>query len=362
MRRALALAAEGRYRTSPNPMVGCVIVRDDTIVGEGYHAQCGGPHAEVVALARAGELARGATLFVTLEPCCHEGRTGACTEAILDAGVSRVVATHRDPNPVVSGKGFDALRQAGVEVQAGVETDAAVRLNWKFLVGWAARRPAVTLKWAMSLDGKIATVTAESQWISSPEGREWSMALREEHDAILVGIGTLLADDARLSRRLGLAHGRHVRVILDRQLRCPVGAAALAEAGELLIFTEVGASKRRADLEARGAIVLQLSAVTPEHVLAELYERDVRSVLVEGGGEIHASFVASGLYDRVEVDCAPLLLGGRSAPGPLGGAGFASLREAPRLEGVVTRRRGEDVLIQGFRQGCLPELSSSVDA
>jgi diaminohydroxyphosphoribosylaminopyrimidine deaminase/5-amino-6-(5-phosphoribosylamino)uracil reductase len=351
-------------------MVGALVVREDLggeIVGSGWHRQVGGPHAEVEALREAGDRARGATLYVTLEPCSHFGRTPPCVDAVLAAGIARVVACHGDPDPRVSGRGFAKLRAAGVEVESGILAEEAVRLNLRFLIAAALSRPAVTCKWAMSLDGRIATATGQSQWISSPAGRRWGLALREEHDAILVGRGTVVADDPRLDRRLGLAAGPNVRVVLDRRLRTPPGARLFQVPGPVLIYAETGdaagspAARRRA-LEEAGSEVVLLPAVEPAAVLADLYSRGVRSVLIEGGGEIHASFVASGLFDRVMVDCAPLLLGGRTAPGPLGGAGFADLAGAARLEGLEARTRGGDLILTGYRKGCLPELCKRVGA
>jgi diaminohydroxyphosphoribosylaminopyrimidine deaminase/5-amino-6-(5-phosphoribosylamino)uracil reductase len=341
-------------------MVGALVVRDGEVVGHGWHRQVGGPHAEVEALREAGERARGATVYVTLEPCAHYGRTPPCADALLAAGVARVVACHRDPDPRVSGKGFERLRAAGVEVESGFLVEEAVRLNLRFLVAATLGRPAVTLKWAMSLDGRIATATRESQWISSPQGRRWALALREEHDAILVGSGTVLADDPRLDRRLGLAAGPNVRAVLDRRLRTPPGARLFTVEGPALIYTQSPDEERRARLEERGAAVIGLPAVEPGAVLADLWERGVRSVLVEGGSEMLASFVASGLYDRVMVDCAPLLIGGAGAPGPLAGEGFQSLAGAARLDGLEARRRGGDLILTGYRQGCLQGLLQSV--
>jgi diaminohydroxyphosphoribosylaminopyrimidine deaminase/5-amino-6-(5-phosphoribosylamino)uracil reductase len=340
-------------------MVGAVVVRNGEIAGRGWHRQVGGPHAEVEALRAAGSKSEGATLYVTLEPCNHHGRTPPCVDAILAAGISRVVACHRDPNPLAAG-GFERLRAAGVEVDCGLLSAEAIRLNLRFLVPAVLGRPEVTLKWAMSLDGRIATSTGESQWISSPAGRRWGMALREEHDAILAGIGTVLADDPRLDRRLGLSGRPNLRVVLDRRLRTPPGARLFQAEGPVLIYTEPAGRERRAALEACGSEIVELPAVEPAAVLADLYGRGVRSVLVEGGGEIHASFVAAGLFDRVGVDCAPLLIGGRSAPGPLGGEGFPSLAGAARLESLEVRRRGGDLILTGYRKGCLQELSSSV--
>jgi diaminohydroxyphosphoribosylaminopyrimidine deaminase/5-amino-6-(5-phosphoribosylamino)uracil reductase len=385
LRRALRLAARGRFGTSPNPMVGAVVVRGGEVVGEGWHHRAGEPHAEREALAAAGERARGATLYVSLEPCCHHGRTPPCTDAVLEAGVRRVVACHRDPNPRVGGQGFARLRQAGLTVASGLLVEEAVRLNLRFLAALVFGRPAVTLKWAMSLDGKIATAGGDSRWISSPRSRRWSLDLREEHDAILVGSGTVLDDDPQLTRRPPRRSGRspapNLRVILDRRLRTPATARIFAEEGPVVIYTRVGAPARaRRELEARGADVVELGGELDgteggadrdaggetgpgawlEAVLADLRRRGVQSLLVEGGGEIHAAFVAAGLYDRALVACAPLLVGGRQAPTPLGGGGVERLAEAPRLEGLTARRRGDDLLLTGYRSGCLQALYTSV--
>ena len=338
LRRALRLAAKGRFRVSPNPMVGAVLVQGDEIVGEGWHRQVGGPHAEVEALERAGERARGATLYVTLEPCSHHGRTPPCADAVVRAGVARVVACHRDPNPQVAGRGFERLREAGIEVEEGFLVDRAVRLNWRFLVCQTEGRPAVSLKWAMSLDGKIATSAGQSQWISSPKGRRWGLLQREDHDAILVGSGTALEDDPRLDRRLGRAAGPNVRVVLDRRLRLPPTAKLLAIDGETLVYTQTRDMARIDALEERGAVVVVLPRVEPAEVLADLHGRGVQSLLVEGGA----------------------VIGGADAPGPLGGEGFARLDEAPRLDALRTVRRGRDLIVIGFREGCLPGLSATL--
>ena len=359
LRQALKLAARGRYGTAPNPMVGALVVQGEEVVGQGWHRQAGGPHAEFAALAEAGERAQGATLYVTLEPCNHHGRTPPCSEGVLTAGIRRVVACHRDPNPGVRGGGFERLKAAGVEVSCGHLVEQAVRLNWRFLVAVAERRPAVTVKWAMSLDGRIATATGESQWISSPAGRRWGLDQRECHDAILVGSETALADDPRLNRRRHRAGNPNVRVVLDRRLRLPLGARMFEIPGEVLVFTESKDSERRGALERRGATIRALPAVEPAAVLADLYQRGIRSLLVEGGATVAAAFVAAGLYDRVAVDCAPMLLGGETARGPLGGEGFR-LDAAPRLSRLSVARRGEDLILSGFRDGCLSALHASV--
>jgi len=346
-------------------------VQGDEIVGRGWHRQVGGPHAEVEALRDAGERARGATLYVTLEPCSHHGRTPPCADAVIAAGVAKVVACHRDPDPRVSGRGFERLRAAGIDVRVGQVGEVgslaqeAVRLNWRFLVAATLGRPAVTLKWAMSLDGRIATASGQSQWISSPAGRRWALALREEHDAVLAGIGTVLADDPRLDRRLGLAGAPGVRVILDRRLRISPAARLFTVSetgGAVLIYAEREDLEARRALAEKDAIVIVLPSVEPSAVLADLFARGVRSVLVEGGAEVHGSFLTSGCYDQVAVDCAPLLIGGRGAPGPLGGAGFQALAGAARLDELTVRRAGGDLILTGFRNGCLPDLFKSVGA
>jgi diaminohydroxyphosphoribosylaminopyrimidine deaminase / 5-amino-6-(5-phosphoribosylamino)uracil reductase len=363
LRRALRLAARGRYRAPPNPLVGAVIVQDDgCVVGEGHHARVGGPHAEVVALAQAGARARGATLYVSLEPCSHHGRTPPCTDAVLAAGLRRVVACHGDPDPRVRGEGFRRLRAAGVEVEVGPLAAQAVALNLPYLVARTLGRPFVTLKWAMSLDGKIATASGESQWISSPPARRWALEQRELHGAILVGIGTVLADDPRLTRRLHRADGPILRVVLDRRLRTPPGARLFDEAGPVRVYTEASEAARTRALEERGGQVIRLSEVTPEAVLADLAGAGIGAVLVEGGGEVAAAFVAAGCYDRVLAVVAPRLIAGRGAAGPLAGAGWLRLEEAPRLEGLASRRLGPDLLLSGVRAGCSQALLRSVEA
>lgn len=356
MTRALTLAARGRFGAAPNPMVGAVVVRGGEVVGEGFHAQVGGPHAEVVALRAAGDRARGADCYVTLEPCCHHGRTPPCTDALVTAGVRRVVASHRDPDPRVAGGGLEVLRRAGVEVEVGPGADAARQLNWKFLVERIHRRPAVTLKWAMSLDGRIATRSGDAKWISAPASRRFGLELREEHAAILVGVGTVLADDPRLDRRLGKAAGSIVRVVLDRRLRTPPSAQLFTVPGPVLVFTESADPDRRAALAAVGAQVVMLAQVDPRSVLGELGARGLQSVLVEGGGVIHGAFLDAGVGDRIEAIVAPLVIGGADATSPVAGLGPERLADALALEAVTVLRRGGDLIVGGFRPGCLRDL------
>ncbi len=370
MARALALARRGRFTAAPNPVVGAVVVREGEIVGSGWHRRAGGDHAEAMALSAAGDLAVGATVYVTLEPCNHHGRTPPCARAILEAGVERVVFAHHDPNPEVTGGGARRLRAAGLRVEGGLLAEQAIEMNVAFLTGVLHRRPAVTLKWAMSLDGRIATASGDSQWISSPRGRQWALELREEHQAIVVGSGTALADDPRLDRRLGRAEGPIVRVVLDRRLRLSPRARMFELAGPVVVYTSeprdgpADAALEWADrgdrLLGAGADVVVLEAVEPAAVLADLAGRGISNVLVEGGAGILEAFASSGLWDRAAVCCAPVLIGGAKAPGPLGGAGAARLSEAWRLDRLRVRRRGPDVILVGYRKGCLPELSRSV--
>ena len=361
LREVLRLAVKGRYRTSPNPMVGALVLNAaGEVVGRGYHHRLGGDHAEVLALREAASQARGGTLLVNLEPCAHHGRTPPCVERVIESRVGRVVACHSDPNPAVSGRGFSLLREAGIEVELGSVRREAVALNLAFLVSHLLQRPQVTLKWAMSADGKIATASGESQWISSPQGRRWALSLREEHDAILVGSGTVLADDPALDRRLGKADGPITRIVLDRRLRLPPTARILRAAGPLLVYTESIDAARVSRLEECSATVVRLRSATLAAVLEDLRKRGVQSRLVEGGAEILGAFVAASLFDKVEICCAPILIGGADAPGPLGGTGAASLTAAPRLEGMRVRRRGPDLILSGYREGCLQELEARV--
>ena len=375
MGRALSLARRGRYTVAPNPMVGAVVMRDGEIVGSGWHRRAGGEHAEAMALSAAGDRAVGGTVYLTLEPCNHQGRTPPCARGILEAGVERVVYAHRDPNPEVTGGGAERLRAAGLRVESGLLAEQAVEMNVPFLTRVLHQRPAVTLKWAMSLDGRIATATGDSQWISSPRGRRWALELREEHQAIVVGSGTALADDPRLNRRLGRAEGPIVRVVLDRRLRLSPRARMFEVEGPVVVYTAApegsagegtageGAAQwagRRDGLREAGADVVVLEAVAPAAVLADLAARGVSNVLVEGGAGVLEAFASSGVWDRAAVCCAPLLIGGAAAPGPLGGVGAATLGGGWRLDRLRVQRRGPDVILVGYRQGCLPELSRSV--
>lgn len=355
MRRALALAEGGRGLTSPNPLVGAVVVTPaGEVAGEGFHAHAGGPHAEVVALEAAGARARGATLYVTLEPCVHQGRTPPCTEAVLAAGVRRVVAAVGDPNPVVAGRGIAALRGAGIAVEVGCLAEEASRQNRVFFTAMRAQRPHVTLKVAMTLDGKIADVHGASRWITGETARGRGHQLRSEADAIVVGVATVLRDDPELTVRLGRPWPREPwRVVLDSTARTPPQARLLRAGTPARAVIAVGPgapADRVAALTAAGATVVRCPTrdgrVDPTALLAALWAREVRAVLVEGGGEVHAAFLDAGLVDRAAVFVAPILVGGRGATAAVGGTG-RELKSAVRLTAVSVTRLGDDLLIEG---------------
>lgn len=355
MRLALTLAERGRGRVSPNPLVGCVVVKDGEVIGEGWHASAGGPHAEVAALAAAGEGARGASVYVTLEPCDHHGRTPPCTEALLAAGVDRVVIATLDPNPLVDGRGVARLAGAGVRVEVGLLAREAEEQNEVFRVAQRERRPFVLYKTAMSLDGKIAVRTGRSRWITGEAARDRVHRWRDEFDAVAVGINTVLLDDPALTTRSG--GGRTPRkVVFDSVARTPTTARLFDEdpqgqPGRVTVFvTEEAPAARVQALRERGAEVIAVRADRGRPdvaaALSELYARDVTSVLLEGGGTLAWDFFAARSVDRVAWFVAPKLLGG-SAAGPLAGLGVASVDEAFLLDDVRTETIGNDLLVTG---------------
>jgi diaminohydroxyphosphoribosylaminopyrimidine deaminase/5-amino-6-(5-phosphoribosylamino)uracil reductase len=353
---AFDLAEAGRYTVSPNPMVGAVLVKGGRVVGRGFHQRAGGPHAEVVAMRQAGAGAKGADLYVTLEPCAHTGRTPPCAEAIVASGIRRVVAAARDPNPLVGGRGFATLRRGGVAVlDAGPPRRLrAERQNEKFRVWIGEGRPFVTAKWAETLDGKTATAGGRSRWITGREARERALLLREEHDAILVGARTVHLDDPRLTRRLGVNRVTpHWRVVLDGRLRVPQDARLFRNPqGVILVTARPAADPAARRLAARGVSVWSLPGRRPGHVsiprlLTKLARHGVASLLVEGGPATLWGFFEARRVDRVAVFLAPRILGGRNAPGGVGGEGFP-LAGTPRLEETVLERLGEDLLVSGI--------------
>ena len=345
MRRALDLAKLGEGRVEPNPMVGAVVVgHGGVVVGEGFHQQFGGPHAEVHALAQAGPAARGGTLYVTLEPCCHTGKTPPCTGGILAAGVARVVAAVRDPFPRVDGGGFAELERTGVAVEVGVEEDAARRLLAPYLKRTTTGRPWVIGKWAMSLDGRIATGTGESKWISSPESRAEVQTLRGRVDAIVVGRKTVLADDPLLTARPP-GPRTAARVVLTASGDLPAAGQLFdtARAGPpvLLVTTPAGADNLT-PWEGCGAEIIVLADTGAKSVLAELGRRGMTNILVEGGSQVLGAFADAGELDEAWVFVAPKLIGG-AGPSPVGGIGVERLADSAGWELLTVSQRGPDV-------------------
>jgi diaminohydroxyphosphoribosylaminopyrimidine deaminase / 5-amino-6-(5-phosphoribosylamino)uracil reductase len=356
MARAIELASQARGRTSPNPMVGAVIVAGDTVVGEGFHARAGESHAEAVALARAGEAARGADLYVNLEPCSHHGRTPPCADAVIAAGVARVFAALRDPNPRVDGRGIARLREAGVKVQVGLLADEASRLNEVYCKNVTSGLPHVTLKIGMSLDGKTATRTGDARWITGVAARRRVHEMRNATDAVLVGIGTVLADDPELTTRLEGAETRNPdRVIIDSHLRIPSRARVLAHRGRartILVAGPHAPPSRVRELQELGAEVIVVDGgerrVDLRVVAERLYALGITSILIEGGSEIAASSLEAGIVDKLVFFIAPLLIGGRDAPPVIGGRGVGPLSDALRLVDVRWEAVGEDLVVEGY--------------
>ena len=355
MRLALELAEKGQGRTSPNPAVGCVVAREGRVVGRGFHPAAGAPHAEVYALREAGDEAIGADLYVTLEPCAHHGRTPPCVDAILSAGIRRVVAAMREPNPHAGG-GLDRLRAEGVDAGIGGDSDRARALNRRWLTWVQERRPWVTLKAAVSLDGRIATRTGQSKWITGEPARRRSLELREEHDAIVVGVGTVLADDPLLTRRLGLNPGESwTRVVLDSRLRTPTAAQVVQTNPEqtLIAHTPEAAPAERRRLVDAGVQLLETAAgadgrVELHQLVEQLARREVAALLVEGGAAVHGSFADAGLVDETVFLIAPLLIGG-GGPSAIAGRGVADLELATRLRFEGVERHGEDIELRAVR-------------
>ena len=361
MHRALELARRAEGRTAPNPAVGAVLVRDGVIVGEGFHPAAGEPHAEIVALAQAGAKAKGADLYVTLEPCCHSGRTGPCTTAVINAGIVRVIAGCRDPNPNVSGGGFEKLQAAGIAVESGLLGTECRRLIAPFAKHIRTGLPYVTLKAGMTIDGAVATASGESQWITGAESRLATHQLRDTHDAIMVGIGTVLADNPRLTTRLQQGGGKNpLRIVVDSTLRMPPTAALLDEAGQTLILTTAAASAVDAE-RLRGerveilCVAGEAGAVDLRDAMHQLGARGIQSILLEGGGRLHHGALHSGIVDRLCVFIAPLLLGGSGMP-LFFGQGVSNLKDAFRLQQLHVERYGDDLLLDGEPESsCLPD-------
>ena len=360
MKQALHQARQGLGAVSPNPLVGAVLVRDGLSVAAGCHRIYGGPHAESMALAMAGEAARGATLYTTLEPCAHQGKTPPCAVALRDAGVKRVVVAVRDPDARVRGRGLRLLRRAGVEVEVGVEAAAALSVNEAYFTRVQHARPHVTLKAGASLDGRIAGRGGRSRWVTSPEARKRGRQLRQQVDAVIVGGGTARTDDPRLSARQGGVACRRqpLRVILAGRRGLPPGARLLRDGrGPVIIYAVPGTGEQRRILEGAGAEVVQIPGTREwpdvRRVLTDLAGRGLNSVLVEGGGEVAWSFLRRRQVDRLIWYLSPLILGGGGVP-VVGGPGVMAPAAGIRLEDVRTRRVGPDleVMARPVADGC----------
>jgi len=366
MRRALELASRGLGHVEPNPPVGAVIVDDNLqLLGEGYHQQFGGPHAEVHALADAGESANGATIFVTLEPCAHHGKTPPCADAVIRAGLKRVVVAMQDPAPHVDGSGIERIRQAGIEVEVGLLEPEAQRLTAPFVKRITTGQPWIIAKWAMTLDGKIASHTTHSQWISNATSRQVVHQLRGRCDAVMVGIGTALADDPRLTARPP-GPRTAARIVVDSRARLPITSQLVQTAREtplLVAVLDSAPDAACAALTDAGAEVLRLAGDDSNHVslpalCEELGRREMTNILVEGGAGLLGGLHDAGLIDECQVFIAPKLVGGASAPSPLGGRGLEQIPQSGSFAHVDVEMLEGDLFVRGWvkhdRRGGIP--------
>ena len=349
MLRCIELARTALGRTSPNPLVGAVVVQDGKIVGEGFHPRAGEPHAEVFALRAAGELARGSTIYVSLEPCNHYGRTPPCSQGLINAGVSKVVVGMVDPNPLVAGGGIARLRAAGIEVVVGVEEAACRRFNEGFIHRILYQRPLGILKYAMTLDGKIATTAGHSAWVTSEDARSEVHQLRAACDAVIVGGNTVRQDNPYLTSHQVEAHNP-LRVVMSRSLNLPEQARLWdIQEAPTLVVTEVGSSQTfQKMLREKGVEVVEFNSLTPAEVMSNLYERGFCSVLWECGGILAASAIAQGAVQKIMAFIAPKIIGGNYAPTPVGELGLTNMTQALSLERVTWRVVGSDCLVEGY--------------
>ncbi len=358
MRRALELAEKGEGYTKPNPIVGAVIVRDGRIIGEGYHERYGGPHAEVNALKSLREDAAGADMYVTLEPCAHYGKTPPCADAIIRHGIARVFIAAVDPNPVTSGKGIKKLMEAGIDVRTGLLEKEAARQNEIFFKYITTKRPFVILKSAMTLDGKIATSTGDSRWVTGEASRELVHRLRHKVSGIMAGIGTVLADDPLLTaRREGVETSDPVRIIIDSRARIPADRRVLEVTDKtrtILAVTEAADPEKIRELEAKGVSVIRIpdrkGRVDLKILMKELGGRGIDSILLEGGAELNFSALTEGIVDKIMVFIAPKIVGGAEAKTPVGGEGIKLMKHALQLQEVDIARIDGDILITAYPQ------------
>ncbi|ACK65296.1 riboflavin biosynthesis protein RibD [Rippkaea orientalis PCC 8801] len=349
MQRCLQLARQALGQTSPNPLVGSVIVQNGEIVGEGFHPKAGEPHAEIFALRQAQERAKGATVYVSLEPCNHYGRTPPCTDALIAAGVSKVVVGMVDPNPLVSGKGVEKLQESGIEVVVGVEESACRQLNEAFIHRILHHQPLGILKYAMTLDGKIAATTGHSAWITGTASRQLVHQVRAACDAVIVGGNTLRKDNPNLTTH-EVAGVNPLRVVMSKTLDLPSEANLWQTdiASTLVITERTRNSKLQAQLRNRGVEVIELASVTPSGVMQLLYERGLSSVLWECGGTLAAQAIADGVIQKIMAFIAPKIIGGTIAPCPIGDLGLEKMTQALALQRVTLQQIDGDILIEGY--------------
>jgi len=355
MKRALELSREALGLSSPNPPVGAVVVKDGRIVGEGHTLPPGQAHAEVIALSQAGELARGAALYTTLEPCCHFGKTPPCTRDIIQVGIAQIHMAIIDPNPLVNGKGMAELESAGLDVYLDERGEEAKEVAEAYIKFVTTGLPFVVAKFAMSLDGKIAASSGDSKWISSEGARCYARELRQRNDAIIVGIGTVLNDDPRLTARDGDGNSREkqpLRIVVDSSARVPLSAQLFQEPGPLMVATAHAMKDKTEALSAAGAQVMSLAAkdgsVDLGALLKALGEQKITSLLVEGGGALLGSFFDFGLVDKVVAFISPVILGGRGSPSPVAGIGAVTMADSIRLKRTRVDIIGEDVMMTGY--------------
>jgi diaminohydroxyphosphoribosylaminopyrimidine deaminase/5-amino-6-(5-phosphoribosylamino)uracil reductase len=356
MKRALKLAERGTGFTNPNPLVGAVIVKDGRIIGEGWHRLYGSDHAEVDAFRNATEDVRGADMYVTLEPCSHYGKTPPCARAIVEKGIKRVFIGLTDPNPLVSGRGIQILRDNGIHVESGFLEDEGRRLNEIFLKYITTGLPFCIMKTAMTLDGKIATATGDSKWVTGELSRKHVHELRHKASAIMAGIGTILADDPMLTTRLEGKEGKDpVRIIIDSSARIPLEAKVLnldSKAGTIIATTEKADKEKLAALKAKGAEVivtpLKDNGVDLDFLMRELGRRKIDSVLLEGGGRVNYAALKSSIVDKVNVFIAPKLIGGENARTPVEGEGIGYMKDAIMLHKTEFHKFGDDIMVEGY--------------
>lgn len=355
MNRALELAARAKGHTSPNPMVGAVIVKDGKVIGEGYHKKAGKPHAEVNAIASAVESVEGATIYVTLEPCSHYGKTPPCSDLIIKSGFKKVVVAAVDPNPLVAGRGIQRIRDAGIEVEAGVCEKESVTLNEVFNYFITTQHPFVHMKYAMTLDGKIATETGESKWISSEKSREHAHRLRGELSGIMVGIGTVLKDNPQLTCRVP-NYPNPVRIVVDSQLRIPLDAAILSnqdQARTIILTTRFASEDKLRMLKAKDIEVIKVKStdkrVDLNQAMNVLGKKGIDSILLEGGGQLNASALDAGIVNKLTAYIAPKLVGGQNAVSPVEGKGVQHMSDAYMFRETRTYKIEDDIVIEAVR-------------